>query len=224
MMTIHRFIEQGILNINKPEDWTSYDVVRKIKKLTRIQKVGHAGTLDPFATGVLLLALEKATKQISALMDLEKEYIGRIELGVVTDSLDVTGKVLQTYPTYKLTPTAIEKTCKAFIGEIEQVPPAYSAVKINGVRAYQLARAGKAVPLKPRRIKILELAILDIQIPFVTIKVVCSKGTYIRALARDIGEKLNTGGYLKSLVRTRIGQYRIEDALTIEQIERMARF
>ena len=214
-------LESVILNINKPRDWTSFDVVKKIRNLTRIKKVGHAGTLDPFATGVLLVALGRGTRKISSLMDLEKEYIGTIELGIATDTCDVTGKIIQQKSTVEVTPTAVREVLAEFTGEIEQIPPAFSALKVNGVRAYKLARQGVEVRLKARRVRIHSLELIECDIPLITIKVCCSKGTYIRALARDIGIRLKTGASLKELVRSRIGNFRIDDALTIEDFERM---
>ncbi len=210
--------EDQILNIYKPPGWTSFDIVKKIRNITRIRKVGHAGSLDPFASGVLLIAFSRATKQITTLMNLEKEYLGEIEFGLTTDSLDVTGEVVATYPTHHLTEPEVYATCGQFVGEIEQIPPVYSAIWVNGVRAYHLARSGETVHLQPRRVQIYRLEILDLKLPFLTIKVICSKGTYMRSLARDIGERLHCGGYLKSLVRTRIGEYRLEEALTLSQL------
>lgn len=209
--------ENSIFSINKPQDWTSFDVVKKIRSLTKIRKVGHAGTLDPFASGVLLIATAKATKQISTLMDLEKEYIGEIVLGIETDTLDRTGEIVKTTPVGGLTRSQVEMVVSQFTGIINQLPPAFSAIKVNGVRAYKLARKGKTVTLKPRQVQIYSLEILDITFPILKIKVVCSKGTYIRALARDIGNTLGTGGHLQSLTRTRIGNFKIEDAFLIEE-------
>ena len=220
-MNVNNTLENRILNINKPRDWTSFDVVKKIRKITRIKKVGHAGTLDPFATGVLLIAMGKGTRQISHLMDLEKEYIGTIELGTETDTCDATGTIIRQKSTELITPMAIRQVLSEFVGEIEQIPPTFSAVKVNGVRAYKLARQGIDFQLNARRGKIFALELLECNIPLIQIRVCCSKGTYIRALARDIGAKLETGANLKELVRSRIGNFRIEDAIEIEDFEKM---
>jgi tRNA pseudouridine55 synthase len=216
-------IEGIILNMNKPAGWSSFDVVKKIRNISRIKKTGHAGTLDPFATGVLLVALGAATKKISSMMDLEKEYVGEIELGIDTDTLDITGKVTEELPTKHISAAEVANVCAKFIGEIDQVPPKYSAIQINGVRAYHLARNGEKVDLKPRKVKIFEFEVLSFENPFLKVRVRCSKGTYIRALARDIGKMLGTGGYLKTLERTRIGSYRIEDSLSISDFEKMVK-
>jgi len=204
-----------IININKPAGWTSFDVVRRIRQAIKVKKVGHAGTLDPFATGVLLVCTGKATKRVNELMHLEKEYRADIELGKTTDTYDCTGKVTSHHTTEAVTESRIRDVCQEFVGEIEQVPPMYSAIKQNGTRLYELARRGVTVERAPRRVCIYELNILKIDLPIVSIEVVCSKGTYIRALANDIGGKLDCGGYLGSLCRTRIGSYKVEDAETI---------
>ena len=206
------------LNINKPIGWTSFDVVKKIRSLSKIKKVGHAGTLDPFASGVLVLALGRATKKISEIQALEKEYIGEVELGVVTDTLDVTGEIIERHPVDVISQSQVEAVLSQFIGIVEQIPPAYSALKINGVRAYKLARKGKKVEMKPRQVHIHSIDILEFSPPVIKIRVRCEKGTYVRALARDIGAKLGTGGYLRTLTRTRVGYFHLEDALEIESL------
>lgn len=213
--------ENAVLNINKPAGWTSFDVVRRVRSLFKIPKVGHAGTLDPFATGVLLILTGNYTKRAPEFFDLEKEYVGEMELGVLTDTLDITGKIIQKKAIEGITSTKILDTCEQFIGEIEQMPPMYSAVKIGGKRLYKLARAGKVVPRKPKRVKIYQLEVLKINLPFVKIRVVCSKGTYIRVLARDIGEELGCGAYLRSLTRTRVGNFKLEEALNMEDLVQM---
>ena len=208
--------EKGeILNINKPIGWTSFDVVKKVRNHIRV-KVGHAGTLDPFAAGVLLLCTGRATKQVPRLMALEKEYVAQLELGVVTDTLDPTGQVVVRRQVPQLNATQIEQICQGFTGEIEQVPPMFSAVKVNGRRLYELARKGKTIERQPRKVTIYELELLDLESPFLTVRVVCSKGTYIRSLASDLGEALGCGAYVKALTRTRIGPYRLEEAWTVE--------
>lgn len=215
------FAEGSFLNINKPAGWSSFDVVKKIRGISHIKKVGHAGTLDPFATGVLLIALGGATKKITSMMELEKEYLGEIELGISTDTLDVTGQVIEKLPTSHISVEDVHRVCQHFVGEIEQIPPKYSAIQINGVRAYHLARSGENVELTARKVTIYAFDILNFENPFIKIRVRCSKGTYIRAIARDIGEMLGTGGYLKSLVRTRIGAFKIEDSISVLDFEKL---
>lgn len=217
-MDVNSYTIYGILNLLKAPGWTSYDVVRKITYITRIKKVGHAGTLDPFASGVLLITLGRATKKIISLQELDKEYICEIQLGMVTDTLDVTGAIIQTFPTDRLDAYQIEKTVQQFVGEIEQVPPQFSAIKIKGKRAYQFAREGQKIELSPRKVHIYGIDILAMQLPSIKLRIRCAKGTYIRSLARDLGEKLHCGGFVKSLVRTRIGPYRIEDSLSIDRL------
>lgn len=218
------FIEGTILCFDKPLTWTSFDVVAKmrwqlckhlgVKKL----KVGHAGTLDPLATGVLIVCTGKATKRIDELQAHTKEYVATLQLGATTPSFDLETEVDATFPTDHITQSLIEETLPRFMGRIEQIPPAYSACKVDGHRAYDLARKGKDVELKPKILVIdeIELQNFDADQMQMTIRVVCSKGTYIRALARDIGQALGSGAHLTALRRTRIGQYRVEDCMKIE--------
>ncbi len=194
---------------------TSFSVVAKVRTWTHCKKVGHAGTLDPFATGVLLVCTGKATKRVSEFMELEKEYEGVIELGKTTETDDREGKILQQQDVPVFSIKDIQSVLKKFIGEIEQVPPMYSALKKNGVRLYKLARKGKVVYREPRKVKIHEITLLKWDRPFLEIRVKCSRGTYVRALARDIGKELRVGGYLKELCRTRIGTYSIKDSYTL---------
>ena len=208
-----------ILVIRKPAHWTSFDVVRKIRSITRIKKVGHAGTLDPFAEGVLLICVGPATKQVDRLMDLHKEYVAEILLGKQTDTLDPEGKVVQEAPIPKLNEAMLKAVLQSFVGEIEQEIPAYSAAKFQGTRLYKLARKGKAVPRLFKTVRIYELELLDWGKDFLKIRILCSRGTYVRTLARDIANKLGTVGYLRALVRTRIGPYRLEEALSIQEVE-----
>lgn len=216
-----RLQEGQIIPFNKPADWTSFDVVNKLRRVTGIRKIGHAGTLDPFATGVLILCFGKATKRVEHLMVLEKEYRGVIQLGAETDSHDVTGKVIQETPlTLPLNEDEVESALEQFRGEIQQVPPMFSALKQNGQKLYHLARKGKSIKREPRSVYIKELKMLALQRDLIEIDVVCSKGTYIRALARDIGRALGYGGFLKELVRTRIGFYTIENAFDLSNYER----
>ena len=218
------FIEGAILCFDKPLTWTSFDVVAKmrwqlckhlgVKKL----KVGHAGTLDPLATGVLIVCTGKATKRIDELQAHTKEYVATLQLGATTPSFDLETEVDATFPTDHITQSLIEETLPRFMGRIEQIPPAYSACKVDGHRAYDLARKGKDVELKPKILVIdeIELQNFDAAQMQMTIRVVCSKGTYIRALARDIGEALNSGAHLIGLVRTRVGEVKLEDCMQVE--------
>lgn len=210
-------LESGrVLNINKPEGWTSFDVVKKVRRLTQVKKVGHAGTLDPFATGVLIICMGKATKRVEEFMALKKEYVARIELGKRTDTYDRTGRVLSVDSVHDLSTDQVRDICNGFRGEQLQVPPMYSARKVNGQRLYKLARQGKQVARKAKRIVIHELDVQKVALPFVTLRIVCSRGTYIRSIANDVGEKLGCGGCLDALVRTKIGSYRLEEAWTVE--------
>lgn len=223
------FKEGTVLAFDKPLTWTSFNLVAKVRWMLcqhlgeKKLKVGHAGTLDPLATGVLLICTGKATKQIDLLQAHTKEYIAEIQLGATTPSYDLEKEIDATYPTEHITLELVQETLKRFVGRIEQIPPAFSACKVNGKRAYDLARKGKDVELKPKILVIdqIELQNYDDQTKRMTIRVVCSKGTYIRALARDIGEALDSGGHLTALRRTRIGDYRVEDCMSIQDLEEM---
>jgi tRNA pseudouridine55 synthase len=215
--------EGEILSFNKPYEWTSFNVVAAVRNLlrrtlnTKKIKVGHAGTLDPLATGVLLVCTGKATKRIEELQSHTKEYVATLKLGATTPSFDKETEEDATYPTEHITRELLEDTLKTFVGSIEQVPPTYSAVKINGKRAYEFARKGKDVELKAKTLVIDEIELISCNLPHeAVIRVVCSKGTYIRALARDIGEALGSGAYLTDLMRTRIGDYRLIDCMDIK--------
>ncbi|AKD04470.1 tRNA pseudouridine(55) synthase TruB [Pontibacter korlensis] len=212
------FAAGEILLINKPLDWTSFDVVKKVRNTIRIKKVGHAGTLDPLATGLLILCTGKFTKRIDEIQGQEKEYTGIIRLGEITPSYDRETEVTERHDISHLSEAAISNAAQGFVGTIEQVPPIYSAVQIDGKRAYDLARKGKEVELKARTVTISAFDITTIQGADVEFRVVCSKGTYIRSLAHDLGQKLGVGAHLTKLERTRIGEYKLEDALTIEDI------
>ena len=215
------FKEGEVLFFNKPLGWTSFKVVgharyhicrrMKVKKL----KVGHAGTLDPLATGVMIVCTGKATKRIEEFQYHTKEYIATIQLGATTPSYDLEHEIDATYPTEHITREMVEETLKQFLGEIHQVPPVFSACKVDGKRAYDLARKGEEVELKPKLLVIDEIELLECDLVKMEIKirVVCSKGTYIRALARDIGEALHSGAHLTGLVRTRVGEVKLEDCL-----------
>ena len=203
----------------KPVEWTSFDVVRKVRSVTKVQKVGHAGTLDPFAEGILLLCLGKATKRVSQLMDLDKEYLSRVKLGATTDTLDPSGVVTNTAPVPALSRSDIVEILDRFVGTIEQVPPMYSALKVNGTRLYQLARAGKTVPRNSRKVRVYGIDLVAWCPPDeLELKVTCGKGTYIRALAADLARALKTVGYLTALTRTRVGPYGQADAIRMEQL------
>lgn len=216
------FIKGEILSFNKPYGWTSFQVVSKVrsaisKKLhVKKMKVGHAGTLDPLATGVLIVCTGKSTKLIDELQSHTKEYIATLKLGATTPSYDKETEEDAVYPTEHITKELVETVLRRFIGTIEQTPPEYSAVKINGKRAYEFARKGKSVELKPKTLVIDSIELLECSFPEIVIRVVCSKGTYIRALARDIGRELQSGAYLTGLVRTRIGEYKIDECLDPE--------
>ena len=215
--------EGEILSFNKPYEWTSFNVVAAVRNLLRRKlntkkiKVGHAGTLDPLATGVLLVCTGKATKRIEELQAHTKEYVATLKIGATTPSFDKETEEDATYPTDHITRELLESTLKTFIGSIEQVPPTYSAVKVNGKRAYEFARTGHDVELKAKTLVIDEIELLSCNLPHeAVIRVVCSKGTYIRALARDIGIALGSGAYLTDLMRTRIGEYRLVDCMDIK--------
>ncbi len=216
---VFNFAEGEILNIYKPAGITSFRVVHVIRNLVGVKKVGHAGTLDPFADGVLLVCTGKATKKVSQLMNLQKEYIGNIKLGIETDTDDRTGKIINSHSVPELTLQEIEKNCQQFIGEIPQIPPMYSAKKIGGKRLYKIARQGQVVERRPAIVTIHSIDILDFHLPEITMKVTCSKGTYIRSLARDIGIQIGCGAYLHGLTRTKIGEHRIEDSITLERFK-----
>ena len=206
-----------IILINKPYRWTSFDVVKKVKNaLGKKIKIGHAGTLDPLATGLLILCTGSMTKKISEIQDAEKEYEGSFFLGATTESHDMEREVNAQFEISHITEKLIRETASQFTGEQLQTPPAHSAVKVNGKRAYDLARKGKEVKIEPKKIVIKEFEITRIEMPQVNFRVVCSKGTYIRSLAYDFGKKLDSGAYLSSLVRTRIGNYSLKDAVSPE--------
>lgn len=212
--------EQGqVLIINKPLEWTSFDVVRKIRSQVKTRKVGHAGTLDPLATGLLILCTGKFTKRINEYMAQEKEYTGSFTLGATTATYDRESAPQNSREYAHITPAALQEVTRAFTGEISQTPPIHSAIKKDGKRAYELARQGKEIILEPRKILIKEFEITRIGLPLVEFRVVCSTGTYIRSLANDVGAALGCGAYLSSLCRTRIGAFTLTQAMSIEQAE-----
>ncbi len=202
--------------INKPTGWSSFDVVNKIKKALKIKKIGHSGTLDPFADGLLILVTGKKTKEAGRFQNLPKTYVGTIALGQTTDTLDTEGEITERKPVPPLTSEKIAAVLSRFLGESLQTPPVYSALKLNGRRAYKLARENREVELAPRKIHIYALELLDFSKAELTIRVHCSKGTYVRALARDIAKSLGTVGFLKSLTRTEIGPFSLEEALEVD--------
>ncbi|MCH5346963.1 MAG: tRNA pseudouridine(55) synthase TruB [Muribaculaceae bacterium] len=218
------FITGETLYIDKPLGWTSFDAVKRVRSLltrrmgVKKLKVGHAGTLDPLATGVIIVVTGRSTKLIESLQAGVKEYIATIALGATTPSFDLETEIDATYPTDHITRPMVEDTLKKFTGRIEQIPPAFSACKVDGKRAYEMARKGRDPELKPKILVIDEIELLDFSPTSITIRVVCSKGTYIRALARDIGAALNSGGHLTALRRTRVGDVTIDRCLPIDRI------
>lgn len=217
-MTDQSFAEGRVLLIDKPLHWTSFDVVRKIRNQIKIKKVGHAGTLDPLATGLLIVCTGKFTKKINEYMAREKEYTGTITLGATTPTYDLESTPDNFVPVDDITKEKIEEATCRFTGEIQQVPPSHSAIKQKGKPVYLIARKGGKVILEPREVTIHEFVITDIAMPVVSFKVVCSTGTYIRSLANDFGAALGVGGYLSSLRRTRIGEFSVEDAVGPQSI------
>jgi tRNA pseudouridine55 synthase len=216
---VNIFEEGKVMLVDKPIEWTSFDVVRKIRNLVGIKKIGHAGTLDPLATGLLILCTGKFTKKINEYMAQEKEYTGIFTLGATTPTYDLESEPENFKDTSLLTNEKILYATKQFTGEIMQVPPAHSAIKIDGNRVYELARQGKEVKLEPRKIIIKEFEITNVEMPVVSFRVVCGTGTYIRSLAYDFGSALGCGAYLSSLCRTRIGDSKLEDARSIQEWE-----
>jgi len=210
--------EGMVFLVNKPLEWTSFDVIGKLRKIFKIKKIGHAGTLDPLATGLLIVCTGKFTKKINEYMGMEKEYIGTITLGAITPTYDLESEPISFLPYEHITLEKVLVSIEQFKGPIEQIPPAHSAIKIDGKRVYELARQGKEVNLKPRPVTIHSFEITEMALPLLHFKVVCSTGTYIRSLANDVGAALGTGGYLSSLCRTRIGDFKVDDAKSIEQI------
>ncbi len=207
-----------VLLINKPLQWTSFDVVNKLRYKLKIKKIGHAGTLDPLATGLLIICVGKMTKQIESFMGLEKEYTGIFVLGQTTPSHDLETEVSEKKDVSGISIAAINTAVKLFTGKINQLPPLHSAIKIGGKRAYKFARKGATVELQPREVEVKEFEITAIRLPELHFRIVCSKGTYIRSLARDVGDALGVGAYLSQLCRTRIGEYKLENALSLDEV------
>ena len=211
-------INKGLIAINKPRDWTSFDVVNKIKHLLKIKRVGHLGTLDPMATGVLLVTVGKATKLFDYFQNKKKTYLAKFEFGYETDTLDITGKITKKTDTLPSIDD-IKKSIDKFIGEIEQVPPKYSAKNINGKRAYQLARNNEEFELKPKLVKIDDIKIVDYSNNILTVIISCGSGTYIRSICRDLAEKLNSYATMIELVRTDVGRINLKNCVNIQELD-----
>jgi tRNA pseudouridine55 synthase len=218
-----------ILLVNKPKGWSSFDVVKKLRSLFRIKKIGHAGTLDPMASGLMIIITGRKTKEMEKFKGLEKEYDGVMEIGARTKSFDTETEVFERTPLNEVTEERVRRLFGEFTGLIEQVPPMYSAVKVNGRRLYKYARTGKAVDVPRRKVSISKFEPVDMRLsgtdgnpPEVRFRLVCSKGTYVRSLVEDFGQRLGCGAYLKSLVRMGVGGYRLSEALTIEDYENLA--
>jgi tRNA pseudouridine55 synthase len=212
-----------VILMDKPLRWTSFDVVKKIRILTGIRKVGHAGTLDPLATGLLIVCTGKFTKKINEYMAREKEYTGTITIGGVTPTFDLESSPEHLKNYHHVTEQMISAATRKFTGIIQQIPPAHSAIKKDGTPAYKLARRGEEVKMNPREVTIYSFEITGVELPVIHFKVVCSTGTYIRSLANDLGAELDCGGYLSSLCRTRIGEFLLQDAKSVEEFEQEIR-
>ncbi|RZS98089.1 tRNA pseudouridine(55) synthase TruB [Cecembia calidifontis] len=204
--------------VNKPYEWTSFDVVKKIRNTLKIKKVGHAGTLDPLATGLLIVCAGKKTKSIETYMGQEKEYTGTFVLGKTTESFDLEREVVKVADTFHLTVEEVKAAAAQLTGDIMQVPPTHSAIKVDGKRVYKAARKGKEVKLEARPVTVSVFEITEFKNPDVHFRIVCSKGTYIRSLARDLGDILGVGAYMSSLCRTRIGEFKLEEAQEMEEL------
>jgi tRNA pseudouridine55 synthase len=224
------FAKGELILIDKPLNWTSFDIVKKIRKTITIKcdqrgiKVGHAGTLDPLATGLMIICTGKLTKKILEYQELPKEYIATLILGATTPSFDLETEIDEYYSVEHVNKSLVNKTIKEFTGALNQIPPDFSAKFINGTRAYKYARKGEKISLKPSKIFIDRIEIIKFDLPVLEIKVVCSKGTYIRSLVRDIGKSLKCGAHLIKLVRTAIGEFRLDQAVSIEDFERKLNF
>jgi tRNA pseudouridine55 synthase len=215
--------EGDLLLVDKPRGWTSFDVVNKIRRMYGVRRVGHAGTLDPLATGLLIICTGKRTRDLQQFVGLEKEYEAELELGATTPSYDAETEVSERRSTEGITEERVREVLREFVGTQSQVPPIWSAVKVNGRRLYDYARKGEEVVRKPREVSITAITATRIAVPMVDCTVVCSKGTYVRTLAHDIGERLGCGAFLRGLRRTRIGSYDVRDAFTLEDLLRLRR-
>lgn len=215
-----RVLTGGFLLINKPPSITSHDVIDRLREITGIKKIGHAGTLDPFASGLLIAGVTReATKKLSQFLKADKEYIATLKLGEVSDTFEREGKIIKRIVKKPPILKKIKEILKSFLGEIKQIPPPFSAKKVKGKKAYELARKGIKMELRPEKIKIYQIEILRYKFPFLKIKVRCSSGTYIRSLAFDIGEKLECGAYLEKLVRTKIGKFTLKKAISLSNLD-----
>jgi tRNA pseudouridine55 synthase len=210
--------EGRLLLINKPYEWTSFDVVNKLRYRLKIKKIGHAGTLDPLATGLLIICVGKMTKRIEEFMGQEKEYTGKFVIGQTTPSHDLETDLSEAKDISGIDSQLLTETTKGFKGKISQVPPMHSAIRVGGKRAYEFARKDQEIELKPREVEVKEFEITSVNLPEVSFRIVCSKGTYIRSIARDFGNQLGVGAYLSELCRTRIGSFHLKDALTIDEV------
>jgi len=219
----NKYEDGQVLLIDKPYKWTSFDVIRSVRKLINIKKVGHAGTLDPLATGLLIVCTGKFTKRINEFMAQEKEYTGTITLGATTPTFDLESAPVNNKDVSGIAAEQVHAATAQFTGNILQVPPMHSAIKKDGVRVYELARRGESIELEPRKLFIRQFDIVSIEMPVLHFKVVCSTGTYIRSLANDFGAALGCGGYLSSLRRTAIGNFRVENAVNMEELENQVR-
>jgi tRNA pseudouridine 55 synthase len=214
--------EEGkVIPIYKPKGMTSFAALKKVRNLLCIKKIGHAGTLDPLAEGVLILLTDSKTKLMGEFLKFEKEYIATVQFGISSPSDDLETKPIVVAEHLTLTEEKLREKLTEFIGEVEQIPPSFSATWVNGKRSYELARKGKSVTLKPKRVLIKTIELLSFELPYAKLKIVCSSGTYIRSLVRDLGNSLGIGAVLVDLVRTRIGSYTLEDAIRIEEIKRV---
>jgi tRNA pseudouridine55 synthase len=212
-------MERGFILINKPAGITSHDVVDKLREITKIRRIGHSGTLDPFATGLLILGIGREfTKNLSIFQKKDKEYIATLKLGAESDTFDREGNIVEKKIEKIPERKEIEEVLKSFLGEIEQIPPAFSAKKIKGKKLYELARKGIKVKPKPQKVKIYEISILEYKFPHLKIKVKCSSGTYIRSLANDIGKKLGCGAFVEELIRTKIGEFSLKSAVELSKL------
>lgn len=227
MKKTFQFLEGEVLLINKPLHWTSFQLVNKLRWLIKRKlgikkiKVGHSGTLDPLASGLMIICTGKKTKEISQHQAAEKEYIATLKLGATTPSYDGETEETYFYPTKHISKELIISVCNSFIGEIEQLPPIFSAIKLKGKKLYESARKGNKVEIKPRIIRINELEIISMDLPYIKLRVLCSKGTYIRSLAHDLGKAMNTGAWLCELQRTKIGSKTIKNAIDINDFQQM---
>jgi len=225
LATKEDFLNGKVLLFNKGKDWTSFDLVNKARYIIRNKfdikkiKVGHAGTLDPLATGLVIVCTGKETKKINQYQDADKTYLTTITFGATTPSFDLETEPDKTYPYQHITKEKLEKAIASLTGEIEQIPPAYSAIHVNGQRAYQAARKGENPKLKARKVQVYKMKILDFNLPDIKLEINCGKGTYIRAIARDLGKELQSGAHLKQLERTTIGSYNITNAISIKEFE-----